>query len=72
VVNEWTDQSKRCPQPGRGLEETLTVHRLDIRGVLREILVLKECLKPPHIQQKGGSDPRSRLKLIAGALHAKR
>jgi hypothetical protein len=54
------------------LEETLTVHRLDIRGVLREILVLKECLKPPHIQQKGGSDPRSRLKLIAGALHAKR
>jgi putative transposase len=44
------DQSERCPQPGgkEGLKETLTVHRLGVRAVLRRELAttnpIESCL----------------------------
>jgi hypothetical protein len=53
-----------------GLKEAVTVHRLGIGGVLREILVLKKRLNPPRIQQKEVRTPRSRSKLVAGSITA--
>jgi hypothetical protein len=32
------DQSQRGTQPEEGLEETLTLHRLGVRGLLRQTL----------------------------------